>query len=472
METAVVWFRSDLRLHDNPTLQAALDDAATVLPVYVHPPERTAAATGMFDLPKTGARRARFRVETVTALRNALETCDSGLVVRTGEPATVLPEIVATVGADAVYAQQLPAPEERERERAVRTALDVPLHTRWTHTLIHRTDLPTPVESIPDTFTPWRKEVEAEAAIRDAVPRPETIPRPAVEPERGSIPSLAELGYDPGAATPDDRGVMAFEGGEASGLSRLHDYVWVGDHLREYKETRNGLLGADFSSKLSPWLAIGALSPRRVSEAIDRYERERVANDSTYWLRFELLWRDFFQFQFAKHGAQFFAPGGIRERNELTWRADEAAFRRWADGRTGIPFVDANMRELRATGYMSNRGRQNAASFLANDLGIDWRRGAALFEARLIDHDVCSNYGNWAYVAGVGNDARDRSFDVLSQARRYDADGRYVRTWVPALAALPAEAIHEPWTLSEAQQEAFDVRLGTDYPRPMTDAYR
>jgi len=127
------------------------------------------------------------------------------------------------------------------------------------------------------------------------------------------------------------------------------------------------------------------------------------------------------------------------------------------------------MRELNATGYMSNRGRQNVASFLANNLRIDWRRGAAYFETRLVDYDPGSNYGNWAYVAGVGNDSRDRYFDILKQARRYDGDGEYVRSWVPELSGLPADATHEPWALSDRQQEAYGVVLGTDYPEPVVD---
>ncbi|ELK51716.1 deoxyribodipyrimidine photolyase, partial [Haloferax sp. BAB-2207] len=268
---------------------------------------------------------------------------------------------------------------------------------------------------------------------------------------------------------PDDRGVLPFDGGETAALDRVESYIWAGDHLREYKETRNGLLGADYSSKFSPWLNEGCLSSRYVKAEVDRYEARRVENDSTYWLVFELRWRDFFQFQFAKHGSDCFHREGIRERTDIDWRRDDAKFERWAAGKTGIPFVDANMRELNATGYMSNRGRQNAASFLANDLRLDWRRGAAYFETRLVDYDPASNYGNWAYIAGVGNDSRDRSFDVRWQANRYDEDAEYVKTWLPELDAVPAEYAHEPWKLSEAEQASYGVELGVDYPEPIVD---
>jgi deoxyribodipyrimidine photo-lyase len=127
------------------------------------------------------------------------------------------------------------------------------------------------------------------------------------------------------------------------------------------------------------------------------------------------------------------------------------------------------MRELNETGYMSNRGRQNAASFLANSLRIDWRRGAAYFETQLVDFDPCSNYGNWAYIAGIGNDSRNSYFNIVKQARKYDADGEYTRTWLPELSGLPADATHEPWELSEKQQRAYGVELGVDYPEPMVD---
>jgi deoxyribodipyrimidine photo-lyase len=261
---------------------------------------------------------------------------------------------------------------------------------------------------------------------------------------------------------------LRFEGGETAGKRRVESYVWDGDHLREYKETRNGLLGANYSSKFSPWLAAGCLSPRWIHREVQRYEDERVENEDTYWLVFELLWRDFFQFQFRKYGARFFTPGGIRG-VDTDWNHDRSAFRQWADGRTGVPFVDANMRELNRTGYMSNRGRQNVASFLVDALGIDWRWGAAYFESRLVDYDVASNWGNWAYQAGVGNDSRNNHFDVLSQGEYYDPDATYIGTWLPELASLPSEYAHRPWRLCPEEQADFGVELGIDYPQPMLD---
>ncbi|MFC7236373.1 DASH family cryptochrome [Halosegnis marinus] len=468
MDTAVVWFRRDLRLHDNETLVRALADADEVVPLYVFDPDEYADSRYVEE-PKTGPYRARFVRESVADLRANLRARGGDLLVRHGDPREVVPAVASEYDADAAYAQTMPATEELTVENGTKAALaedGVPLERFWTHTLYHVNDLPTPVDDIADTYTPWRKEVENGAEVRETFETPPSVPTPEFDP--GDLPSLDDLGIE--GRDVDDRAAIDFRGGESAGRERLQAYVWEADRLRRYKETRNGLLGPDFSSKLSAWLSQGCLSPRYVSEEVDRYEAERVANDSTYWLVFELLWRDFFQFQFIKHGGDFFGEQGIRgSAAGKEWRRDGAAFERWAAGETGVPFVDANMRELNETGYMSNRGRQNVASFLADVLGIDWRRGAAYFESRLTDYDVCSNWGNWAYQAGVGNDSRDNYFNVLSQAERYDSNAEYVTHWLPELDGLPPEFAHRPWRMDEGTQAEYGVQLGLDYPAPMLD---
>jgi deoxyribodipyrimidine photo-lyase len=475
-DTALLWVRSDLRLHDNEALVRAAE-ADQLLPVYAFDPHWYGTAefggSRSFAYEKIGAHRARFLRESVADLRSSLRARGSDLLVRHGGSADELAALAAEFGVDAAHFHTYPTSEESDIEERVVGALEdagVDTNAHWGHTLHHPEDLPGGIEDVDDTFTPFRKSVERHSRVRDPHPIPDVPPLPeGIEPGGGTVGAIRthdDLGVDPTES--GDRGVLPFDGGETRGLERLAEYVWDRDRLRSYKETRNGLLGPDYSSKLAAWLNAGCLSPRRVHEEVREYERERVENDSTYWFVFELRWRDFFQFQFAKHGDRFFAPGGIRERS-IDWSDDEAAFRRWARGETGVPFVDANMRELNATGYMSNRGRQNAASFLTNDLRIDWRIGAAYFETRLVDYDPCSNYGNWAYVAGVGNDSRNRAFDVLSQARRYDGDAEYVTTWLPELADLPPEYAREPWRMSDDEMAAHGVELGVDYPRPMVD---
>ena len=465
MDTAVVWFRDDLRVDDNPTLVDAVAAADRVVPVYVADPRRRGET--QYGTDKRGPIRTRFRRESLFDLREALRERGGELLVRTGRVETVIPKLVEEVDAAAVYAQTKPATEELQRESAVRESLpeEVAFERRWTHTLYHLDDLPTPYDRINDTFTPWRRDVEQGTAVREPVDAPETVPLSALDVDPGEIPALTTVDDEPPS---DDRAVLRFEGGESAGKQRLEEYIWEGDHLREYKQTRNGMLGTDYSSKFSAWLAAGCLSPRWIHQEVQRYEAERVSNEDTYWLVFELLWRDYFQFQFLKHGGDFFTPTGIRDVDKQ-WDRDRQTFRRWADGETGVPFVDANLRELNRTGYMSNRGRQNVASFLVDALGIDWRWGAAYFEQQLVDYDVASNWGNWAYQAGVGNDSRDNHFNVLSQAERYDGDAEYVTTWLPELDELPAKYAHRPWRMDDRETAAYGVEIGIDYPRPMID---
>jgi deoxyribodipyrimidine photo-lyase len=464
MTTALVWFRDDLRVTDNATLADAVDAADVVVPVYVFDPRKRGET--QYGTEKRGPHRTQFRRESVRDLRVSLQDSGGSLFVRHGRPEVLLPDLAERTGAEAVYAQTKPAVEELEREQAVGDALPpgVSFERRWTHTLYHVEDLPTACDQIDDTFTPWRQEVERDGTVRDLVSTPDTLRTPDLDP--GAIPAQSEL--DAPEPPADDRAVVSFDGGESAGKRRLREYIWTGDHLRAYKQTRNELLGANYSSKFSPWLAAGCLSPRWIHDEVQRYEDERVANEDTYWLTFELLWRDFFQFQFRKHGADFFTPTGIRDVDKR-WDRDRESFRRWADGATGVPFVDANMRELNRTGYMSNRGRQNVASFLADVLGVDWRWGAAYFESRLVDYDVASNWGNWAYQAGVGNDSRDNYFNVLSQAERYDGEATYVTTWLPELEGLSPAVAHRPWRMSEEEQTEHGLELGVDYPRPMID---
>lgn len=467
----LVWFRNDLRLDDHAPLRAAVASGAPVVPVYCVDPRQF--ATLPIGVPKTGAHRARFLCETLAALRVDCRAIGGDLVIRHGHPEQVLPALARELGARVVHVHEEVAREELDVEDAVRDALDeggVELRGAWGHTLVHADDLPFDLDALPDVFTRYRTAVERSTSIRAPEPAPHRLASPPVPP--GELPTLASLGLAPPPDYPRARFTPA--GGERAGRARLDHYLWDTDGLRRYKDTRNGLLDVDDSSKLSPWLAIGALSPRRAWAEVQRYERERVRNDSTYWLVFELLWRDWFRFVMARWGDRLFAGGGI-QRLSLPWRSlDDAAaardFARWTEGTTGVPLVDAAMRELAATGFTSNRARQNVASFLTKNLGLDWRAGASWFESQLVDYDVASNWGNWCHAAGVGTDPRGfRAFNPYKQAADYDPDGAFVRHWIPELAAIPDGRIHRPDRMSTADQSAFSVRVGRDYPAPMVD---
>ncbi len=474
LRPAIVWLRNDLRLHDHEPLHRAIATGAPVCLVYCVDPRQF--ATLEIGAPKTGAFRARFLLEALADLRHSVRALGGDLVVRVGEPEQVLPAIAREVNAGELYYQADVASEEQRVERAVVRALDaLQVKTRdfWGHTLVHRDDLPFSIHGLPDVFTQYRKRVESALKVRAALPAPSTLR--CVSIEAGDMPTLASLGLNEPARDP--RTTMEFRGGEQAALARLAEWMWEADRLRTYKTTRNFMLHADDSSKLSPWLALGCLSPRRVYEEVLRYERVRVRNDDTAWLIFELHWRDYFRFIAAKWGDRLFHAGGLNELRfpwrGLTSQKARDEFTAWQHGITGFPLVDAAMRELAATGFTSNRTRQNVASFLTRVLGLDWRLGASWFESCLIDYDVASNWANWAYVAGVGNDARGfRFFNVHKQAVDYDPNGEYARHWMPELAALRGARAYRPDTLTPDEQARFGVVLGTDYPRPIVDMFR
>ncbi len=465
----LVWLRNDLRLHDHQPIHAALQTGAPVVPVYCFDPRDYAASP--FGFPKTGSFRAQLIRESVADLRRSLQQRGGDLVVRCGKPEDVLPQLAQQIDGAAVFYHVEATAEEQGVERALGKVLNansIEAVTFWGYTLLHPDDLPFELGDMPDVFTKFRNQVERHGlTIREPLPAPQTVPPLPQGVDPGNIPSLLDLGLEP--IERDERAVVQHVGGETVGLARLHNYVWERDLLRHYKDTRNTMLGDDASSKFSAWLARGCLSPRVIYAEAQRYERERVRNESTYWLVFELLWRDFFRFVAVKHGTKLFKRTGLRG-VDLPWRQDRAVFEQWQRGMTGYPLVDASMREMARTGFMSNRGRQNTASFLTKNLLIDWRMGAEWFESCLVDYDVGSNWGGWLYVAGVGNDARDfRFFNITKQAGEYDTQGAYVKHWLPELQHIPAARVHEPWRLSADEQERYGVRIGVDYPAPVVD---
>jgi deoxyribodipyrimidine photo-lyase len=464
---ALVWFRNDLRLHDHQPLDAALRAGMPILPLYCVDPRQFGQTS--FGFPKTGAYRAQFWLESLADLRRSLQAVGSDLVVRLGKPEDIIPDLVTAHGVTAVYWHSEVTSEECQVEQALTSKLDAlgcQTKTSWGATLYHPDQLPWPMARLPEVFTQFRQQVERHSTVAEALPTPTQLPPlPQIDP--GTLPTLADLGLV--TPTPDRRAVMIFAGGETVGLARLNHYLWEADALKTYKQTRNGMVGTNYSSKFSAWLALGCLSPRRVYAAVQQYERDRLRNDSTYWLIFELLWRDYFRLIAAKHGDRIFYPSGLRGL-AIDWQQDWERFDVWRNGKTGFPLVDANLRELACSGFMSNRGRQNVASFLTKNLGIDWRLGAEWFESLLVDYDVCSNYGNWNYAAGVGNDARGfRYFNISKQAKDYDPEGLYVKHWLPELAAIPAAKVHEPWRLQPVEQRRFGVTIGVDYPGPVVD---
>lgn len=482
------WFRgTDLRLHDNPALDRAAKLCAKtdskLVPVYCFDPRIFGdSARSEFGSLKCGPLRAKFVLESVADLRQSLESKGCKLIVACDRPEDLFGKILGDMKdcrTKVVYQDEV-CSEERAIEFKVKKQFGS-TEAVWGSTLYDINDLPYDEDlmDLPDTFTPFRNKVEKKCTIKQPLNIPKQLPFPSfedfpvLESHATYMPTLEDLGYTQDqieqAGTVDSRGVMEFKGGETAALARVKDYIWDKDLLRKYFDTRNGMIGADYSTKFAPWLAHGNLSPRYIANECSKYEEQRVANKSTYWVVFELLWRDFFKFFAAKHGTSMFFPGGTIGSNK-PWKHYDKNLKAWIEGKTGFPLVDANMRELAATGFMSNRGRQNVCSFLALELNQDWRYGADHFESTLLDYDVASNWGNWCAGAGMTGGRLNR-FNIVKQSKDYDQHGDYVRHWLPELKDVPTQFVHEPWKMNQFQQMESNCRLGVDYPNPITKPF-
>ena len=419
MKRILLWFRNDLRLHDNAALRAACAQADEVIAYYCFDCQYYGDKKSAF--PRIGARRTQFILESLQDLKESLASLNIPLQISIGKPKDGIQALHQNFPIDAIFYSEEFAYEETAQAEELKS-LDIPLQSFESNQLFDLAELPFPLYKLPRGFTTFRKKIEAVISPVAAFPPP-SMPRSISPVKSTPLPSLIALGLRPDAI--DERAALKPKGGEKEGLKRLNAYLFGSQNISQYKETRNGMIGPDYSSKFSFWLANGSLSPRKIYHEIKAYEAQFGSNESTYWLYFELLWREFFRLNAAKKGANFFQM-------PLAYHSSvDAQFEKWRQGKTGHPFIDANMRELALTGFMSNRGRQNVASYLINNLKGDWRLGAAWFESGLIDYDVYSNYGNWTYLAGNGNDPRgQRSFNIDSQQERYDPNGDYVNLWL------------------------------------------
>ena len=399
------WLRSDLRLHDNPALSRFAEIATEGVILWC--PSRSQG--------RAGAYRRSFLWATLAEVATELKARGADVRIYDRDIREVLTKELAGQSFDLIVYNEEPCSEERDDESWVHS-LGIPCESFEARTLIPQSQLPFALSALPEVFTVFRKKIEATWSVPEPLPSPRRLPGAGVRAESSGLSLESVLARS-------DAVHQHLRGGEKAGLARLEAYLWKLDRLKSYKETRDGLLDWDDSSKLSPWLAVGALSPRLIYHDIKRYEQERVSHESTYWLVFELLWRDYFHWMACKWGRRLFT--GMSSSRPGLKQPLEA----WKQGQTAQAFIDAHMNELRLTGWMSNRGRQNVANYLVKTLGGDWRLGAAYFEEQLIDYDPASNWGNWAYQAGVGQDPRDRRFDPEFQASRYDPEGLYVARW-------------------------------------------
>lgn len=417
----LVWFRNDLRLHDNEMLVEAIAKSDSILPVYIL--DHRLFGETKYGTLKTGNIRAQFILESVLGLRASLKQIGGNLLIAAGNPEDIIPQLVQEYEITEVYHHREVAREETHVSTLVENALwklRINLKHFIGHTLYNKEDLPFPIKDIPDAFNQFKKKIERDSIIKPCFAAPDRI-NVAEVIDWGTLPSMSDLNLLP--QEKDQRADFEFAGGEAEGLVHLQKVIVV---MQQAATTKNLIL----ASKLSAWLAMGSLSPRKVYWEIKKMEGVPNTKAMFNHILLGLLWRDYFRFMFKKYGNTFFNPDGFGSQGLVDVANEQENFNKWRNGQTGFAVVDAVMTELNQTGFISNIARQTAALYLINNLEVSWVFGAAYFEEKLIDYNPASNWGNWANVAGVGNDQKSKSvFDLDKNIKNLDPKGNYATTW-------------------------------------------
>ena len=424
-ETAnLVWFRSNLRVEDNTSLSKAIRDSSRVIGYINIDP--TIFELSNYGFKKTEKFRTKFLLESIQDLKKQLNDINISLIITNQDFETSINSIIEKYNVRSIYMQKEWTRDELAEEKQIPKHIN--LIKDFDQFLYSPESVKEVYENIPRGFSNFRKKCEKYLNIEYPLQIPKPLDKKNNIDDVYSIPTLNDLGFEEFRVHRNS--VFKFLGGETLAKERLYEYFFETKRISKYKLTRNGLLGKDYSSKLSSWLANGSLSVRYVYMQIKKYEEEIEKNESTYWLFFELIWRDFFKYVSMQHKDKFFSKSGIYG-NSKDWSNNRELMNSWINGETNEPFVNANMKELSQTGFMSNRGRQNVANYLTKELKIDWRIGAEYFESLLIDYDVHSNYGNWLYNAGIGNDSMPfRKFNPKLQSERYDPNKEYEKLWL------------------------------------------
>ena len=451
---ALWWIRRDLRLSDNQTLAAALAEAKQVVPVFVLDP-------ALWRSQNVGSHRLAFLLSGLHQLDADLRARGSRLIVRQGRPRQKLAALRTGTGADKIFAEQDHSGYARQRDAEI--ARHLPLHLISSLT-VHPPAAVLKADGKPYTvFTPFSRAWKALMlpSLNSVLPAPERIWSPA-DVRSDAIP--------PEPALPSS---VPFVPGEAEAQHRLSLFLDPDDPaIYRYGEGRNRMDG-NGTSQLSPYLRFGMLSARQVAvaaySAIESASSQSTRASAETWLN-EIIWREFYisiLYHFPGVSRQAFRA----DLRDIPWRNDLQEFEAWCEGHTGYPVVDAAMRQLKETGWMHNRARMIAASFLVKDLLIDWRWGERWFMQQLVDGDPAANNGGWQWTAGVGTDAAPyfRVFNPVLQGQRFDPAGAYVRRWVPELENVPSKFIHQPWEMPADVQHASGCIIGQDYPTPIVN---
>ncbi|MCB0859567.1 MAG: deoxyribodipyrimidine photo-lyase [Solirubrobacterales bacterium] len=451
---AVMWFRRDLRTHDLPALAEAAR-ADRILPCFIF--DDRLLTRGRF----VSARRTAFMLGCLKALREDLREIGADLILRHGRPEEAIPELARESGASSVHWTADVSPFARARDSRVGSALADAGITAVPHPGAYIADRPERIltkNGRPYTvFSPFNRAWQ-ESERRPAEERPDKL-RLAGEPDPGEFPNLEDLGLEPDESDRSD----SFEPGEAAGRAATKRFL--NDGLQDYADRRDQPSGG--SSRLSPWIRWGCLSPLELETKLGRRSGEGARR-----FRAELAWRDFYASVLSNFPEVTRLEYQERYRDTLDWQQDDELLAAWKSGATGYPLVDAGLRQLKAEGWMHNRVRMVVASFLTKDLHLDWREGEKHFMEELIDGDLASNNGGWQWVASTGTDPApyfQRMFNPSTQQEKFDPEGKYVRRWVPELEQVPDDSLVRPWEMSEVEQEEAGCVIGRDYPAPVVD---
>ncbi|MGM0524661.1 MAG: DASH family cryptochrome [Pseudomonadota bacterium] len=416
-QRGLYWFSQDLRLNDNSALTIAQQQCEQLAYCYVI--DKQALTRGRYGMPSLGKHRLRFIMQSLVELEKQLAAAGHQFIVLNGEPLEELSALISEYRLDAVFGGRAAGIYEQRRWQQLEKRFPyLSFQQIDNSTLFSEHQLPCATDNLPASFSQFRKLVEplSESLPGKQLNNPDFDHKALVINKQHILPQMPE------------QSEALVEGGELAAAKHMQQYFSSSAPAR-YKQTRNALEGFDQSTKLSAWLASGNLSPQQVVNQVRDYEQQYGANDSTYWILFELLWREYFFWYLIRHQHKVFTFKGLADKRPTT-SFYPGRFKQWCEGNTPYPLVNACMKQLNETGYLSNRGRQIVASCLINELSLDWRYGAAHFEQQLIDYDVASNWGNWQYIAGVGADPRGgRHFNLQKQTDHFDPKGQFIAQW-------------------------------------------
>ena len=471
IKIGIVWFRHDLRLKDNQALTDATNQCDVILPVYVFD-ERLYSGKTPNGFRQIGVNRANFLLESVLNVKKALCERNVELIVRIGKPEEIIYEIANQVKSTWVFCNRERAPEEEEIQDKLESKLwQIGQEIRFSRgkMLYHTGDLPFPVRHTPDTYAAFYREVGKIVQVRKPLPVPDRILPYMGNVMSEPVPTLRDLGF---MEEEIPKNGFVFKGGESEGNRRLEAFIKENFKVSNLGGPRKNKIEV-LSTELNPYLSAGCLSPKSVFESLNQYMGNKYHSNRASCIIHGLLRRDFLKLIEKKYKNKIFDFSGIKGVAPTDINGDEGNFKIWCEAKTGVPIVDAFMRELNNTGFVSFEGRRVLSQFLVEELNVNWQLGAEYFQSKLIDYNPCSNWGNWNIIAGIAFDAKeDRYCSFITKSKKLDPKGEFIRKWLPELSAINDHFIHEPDKLSEKDLKKLKIKLGIDYPNPVVDTER